>query len=407
MRPTTDPADGGSTAVEPPERLPVGTWGVYPSHLASSLRTCQEDQMTLTLESDSSPRLLPVTRRVRRRGKDLERFLNLWRLALLGSLALTILVGRIGGAARPEDALALAVLGVFLLGGLALQLYLAWVPWDPRVSLWVSGFDFIAVTAYLLGCVVANRAIVATNSQPFFFYYFFIVIAAGLRGDPLVSRVVTWSVPAAYAFVVFMAVAWRHVEMTARPDPVFGGFTWELQVTRVIILAVVTVIVNYDVGLAASDRAEARTDPLTGAYNRRFLEEFLNREMARSRRAHHPLSVLMVDLDGFKVFNDRYGHLEGDRMLAAVAAALRGAVRTTDIVARYGGDEFLVVLPNTPGEAARRVARELTRAVPPPVTLSVGIGCMGVGVQSPAQLFAIADAALMRAKQSGGGVSVE
>ncbi len=115
----------------------------------------------------------------------------------------------------------------------------------------------------------------------------------------------------------------------------------------------------------------------------------------------------MVDLDGFKAFNDKFGHLEGDRMLAAVAASLRNAVRTTDVVARYGGDEFLVVLPNTPGEAARRVARELARTVPPPVTLSVGIGCMREGVQTPAQLFAIADAALMRAKQSGGGVSVE
>lgn len=364
--------------------------------------------MTPKLDSDSSPRLLPVSRRVQRRGKDLERFLNLWRLALLGSLAATILVSGLSGvSARPEDALALGVLGVFLLGGLALQLYLAWAPWDPRIPLWVVAFDFAVVTSFSLGCVVVNRAIVATNSQPFFFYYFFIVIAAGLRGDPLVSRIVTWSAPAAYAFVVFMAVAWRDVEMAPRPDPVFGSFRWDLQVARVIILAVVTVIVNYDVGLVASDRAEARTDPLTGVYNRRFLQEFLGREMARSRRARHPLSVLMVDLDGFKAFNDSFGHLEGDRMLAAVAASLRNAVRATDIVARYGGDEFLIALPNTPGEAARRVARELGRTVPPPVTLSVGIGCMGEGVQTPAQLFAIADAALMRAKQSGGGVSVE
>lgn len=364
--------------------------------------------MTLTLDSDSSPRLLPVSRRVQRRGKDLERFLNLWRMALLGSLAVTMLVGGLGGSpAQPEDALALGFLGLFLLGGLALQLYLAWAPWDPHVSLSVVAFDFAGVTAFLLGCIVVNRAIVATNSQPFFFYYFFIVIAARLRGDPLVSRIVTGSVPAAYAFVVFMAVAWRHVEMAPHPDPILGSFRWELQVARVITLAVITVIVNYDVGLVASDRAEARTDPLTGVHNRRFLEEFVGREMTRSRRGRHPLSVLMVDLDGFKAFNDSFGHLEGDRMLAAVAASLSNAVRTTDIVARYGGDEFLIVLPNTPGEAARRVARELARTVPPPVTLSVGIGCMGEGVQSPAQLFAIADAALMRAKQSGGAGSVE
>jgi diguanylate cyclase (GGDEF)-like protein len=115
----------------------------------------------------------------------------------------------------------------------------------------------------------------------------------------------------------------------------------------------------------------------------------------------------MLDLDGFKAFNDEHGHLAGDEMLAAVAQSLRNAVRTSDVVARYGGDEFVVVLPNTPGAAARRVARELRRVVPPPVQLSVGIGCMGDGLQSPGQLFAVADAALMRAKQAGGGVNLE
>ena len=364
--------------------------------------------MTSTPDSDSSPRLLPVSRRVHRRGKDLERFLNLWRLALAGSLAAASAVGRLaGGPAHLDGALAAGMLGVILLGGLGFQLYLAWAPWDPRVALWAVGFDFIAVTSYLLGCVVADRAIVAVNSQPFFLYYFFIVISAALRSNPLVSRAVRWSVPGAYAFVVFMAVAWRHVETAPRPDPVLGAFSWDLQLARLAVLVVVSMIVNYDVGLVASDRAEARTDPLTGAFNRRFLEEFVSREIARSRRARHPLSVLMIDLDGFKVFNDRFGHLEGDRMLAAVAAALRHAVRTTDIVARYGGDEFVVVLPNSAGEAARRVARELGRTVPPPVTLSIGIGCLGEGIQTASQLFAVADAALLRAKQAGGGINLD
>lgn len=364
--------------------------------------------MTITLDTDSSPRLLPVGKRVRRRGKDLERFLNLWRLALVASMTVAMLLGRLGRArAMPEDVAAEIVLGCLLLFGLALQLYLAWFPWDSRLSLWVVVVDVLAVTAFLMGCVAADRAIVATNSQVFFFLYFFVVVSAGLRGDPMVSRTVAWSVPTSYVSVVFVAVAWRHVDALTQPDPVFGGFRWELQLARVIILAVVTFIINYNVGLGASDRTEARTDPLTGAYNRRFLEEFLNREMARSRRSRQPLSVLMLDLDGFKAFNDEHGHLAGDEVLVAVAKSLRSALRTSDVVARYGGDEFVVVLPNTPAEAARRVARELRRAVPPPVQLSVGIGCMGDGLQSPGQLFATADAALMRTKQTGSGVSLE
>lgn len=364
--------------------------------------------MTITLDTDSSPRLLPVGKRVHRRGKDLERFLNLWRMALVAVVTVAMLLGRLTQpAAMPEDGVAEIVLGGLLLFGLALQLYLAWFPWDSRLAPAVVVVDVLAVTAFLLGCVAVDRAIVATNSQLFFFLYFFVIVSAGLRGDPVISRTVARSVPAGYGFVVFLAVAWRHVDTGVQPDPIYGTFRWDLQLARVAILAVVTFIISYDVGLGASDRTEARTDPLTGAYNRRFLEEFLNREMARSRRSLQPLSLLMLDLDGFKAFNDEHGHLAGDDVLVAVAQSLRNAVRTSDVVARYGGDEFVVVLPNTPGEAARRVARELCRAVPPPVQLSVGIGCMGDGLQSPGQLFAIADAALMRAKQAGGGVSLE
>ena len=364
--------------------------------------------MIATPASDSSPRLFPVRQHVHRRGKDLERFLNLWKLALIGSIALVMLLGRVNRPhGMPEDPVFQIVFGIMLLVGIALQLYLAWAPWESRISVWIVSFDLIAVTLLVLGYVSVDRAIVATNSQVIFFFYFFFVVAAGLRGDPRVSRTVAYTVPTSYAFVLFMAVAWRHVESASPPDPLYGSFRWDLQAARLIILAVVTIIINYDVGLVATDRAEARTDPLTGVYNRRFLEEFLHREMTRSRRSRQPLSVLLLDLDGFKAFNDEFGHLEGDRVLAAVAASLRDAVRTTDVVARYGGDEFIVVLPNTPGDAARRVARDLTMAVPPPVSLSVGIGCLGEGIQTASELFAIADAALMNAKQAGGGVCVQ
>jgi len=262
-------------------------------------------------------------------------------------------------------------------------------------------FDVAAVTGLLLGFVAVGRPIVATNSQVAFFFYFFIVVSAGLRGEQGISRTVAFLVPTSYALVVFVAVAWHHVQLPTQADPLYGGFRWDLQAARLMILAVVTIVINYDVGLVAGDRAEARTDPLTGVYNRRFLEEFLHRELSRSRRSRQPLSVLMLDLDGFKVFNDEHGHLAGDKVLAAVAASLRDTVRTTDVVARYGGDEFVVVLPNTPGDAARRVARDLIRSVPPPVGVSVGVGCMAEGVQTTAELFALADKALRSAKQSG------
>jgi len=354
------------------------------------------------VENDSSPGLIAAGSQLRRRGKDLERFLNLWKLALIGIVTIVSLFGRAGHpSAQPEDAVAEVALGVMLLAGLALQFYFAWAPWDPRVPLLVVVLDVVALTTVLLGFVAVGRAIVATNSQTAFFFYFFIVVAAGLRGEPGISRSVAFLVPTSYALVVFVAVAWHHVQLPVPADPLFGTFRWDLQAARLMILAVVSIVINYDVGLVAGDRAEARTDPLTGVYNRRFLEEFLHRELSRSRRSRQPLSLLMLDLDGFKVFNDQHGHLEGDRILAAVAASLRDTVRTTDVVARYGGDEFVVVLPNTPGDAARRVARDLIRSVPPPVGVSVGVGCMSDSITTSAELFAIADNALRSAKQSG------
>lgn len=356
--------------------------------------------------SDSLPRLLPVQQRVQRRGKDLERFLNLWRLGLVASLTITLLVSQlVGGSTTPEQEASLLALGAILLVALGFQLYLAWFPWDDRFGLWVVSVDLGVVASVLLLFVALGRSIAATNSQTAFLGYFLVVALAGLRSDPRVARGLSVAVPLSYAMVVYLAVAWQQVNF-GPPDPIYGSFRWDVQVMRLLFLTVVTWMTQFDAALGATDRAEALRDPLTGVYNRRFLEEFLGRELPRARRREQPLSVLLVDLDGFKQFNDTHGHLAGDKILVAVASSLAAAVRAGDIVARYGGDEFVVVLPNTPGESARRVARELVRVVPPQVTLSAGVGCLGADVEGAEELLAAADAALFRAKEIGGGVVV-
>jgi diguanylate cyclase (GGDEF)-like protein len=356
--------------------------------------------------SDSLPRLLPVQHRVQRRGKDLERFVNLWRLGFVALLTLTLLVAQlVRGSTSAEDDTFLLVLGAVLLTALAFQLYLAWFQWDDRFGVWVVGADLTGVTLLLLVFVAMGRSIAATNSQTTFLGYFVVIALAGLRSDARVARGLSIAVPLSYALVVFLAVAWRQVNLNP-PDPIYGVFRWEVQVMRLVFLTIVTWVTQFDAALGATDRAEALRDPLIGVYNRRFLEEFFLRELPRARRRQQPLSVLLVDLDGFKQFNDTYGHLAGDKILVAVASSLAAAVRAGDIVARYGGDEFVVVLPNTPGEAARRVARELVRVVPPQVSLSAGVGCLGADVEGAEDLLAAADAALFRAKQTGGGVVV-
>ncbi len=125
----------------------------------------------------------------------------------------------------------------------------------------------------------------------------------------------------------------------------------------------------------------ARHDPLTGVLNRYALEEVLERESSRSKRYAHPIGFLMIDINRFKEINDRFGHAMGDRVLQAVAAVIQHSIRDPDILVRYGGDEFLVILPETTGETdlvkARILAEvaERNRANPLldfPVTLAIG-----------------------------------
>ncbi len=153
------------------------------------------------------------------------------------------------------------------------------------------------------------------------------------------------------------------------------------------------------------------TDPLTGVSNRRHLMKTLENESRRANRAEKPFSILMLDVDYFKKFNDTHGHIAGDEALKVVAAVLQEATRAIDHVARYGGEEFLVVLPDTDiegaGEAAERV-RKLLAERPVEVgervaalTLSVGVAEFPTDGDSPEALIVSADAALYQAKRRG------
>src|SRR3989475_5041675 len=105
------------------------------------------------------------------------------------------------------------------------------------------------------------------------------------------------------------------------------------------------------------------SDPLTGLHNRRYLMDRMLQEMQRSDRHGEPLALAMIDLDAFKPINDQFGHVLGDKVLRAVGSAISKSVRVSDIAARYGGDEFAVILPQTPAEGAMRVCERLLRNI--------------------------------------------
>ncbi len=144
----------------------------------------------------------------------------------------------------------------------------------------------------------------------------------------------------------------------------------------------------------------ARTDPLTGLANRRVWDERLGHELARARRENTAISLILIDLDRFKSYNDRYGHPQGDVLLREAAAALSLQLRTTDLFARIGGEEFAVLLPSCPLEDAILVAERLREAMPYQQTCSLGVTAWD-GMASAFELYATADAALYRAKETG------
>jgi diguanylate cyclase (GGDEF)-like protein len=157
----------------------------------------------------------------------------------------------------------------------------------------------------------------------------------------------------------------------------------------------------------------ARRDALTGLANRRCFDDTLQAEWARAQRQQQPLSLLMVDVDNFKQYNDAHGHQGGDECLRRIATAVASEMRTNDLVARYGGEEFAVILPNQSLRGAAIVAERIRRRVerlnvPNPlaparqVTVSIGAAtALPAAHTEAAELVGIADAALYRAKHMG------
>jgi diguanylate cyclase (GGDEF)-like protein len=154
----------------------------------------------------------------------------------------------------------------------------------------------------------------------------------------------------------------------------------------------------------------AITDPLTGIYNRRQLFELGQREYQRAKRFKRPLSVLMIDIDRFKSVNDRYSHATGDAVLRQLADLLKESVREFDIVGRYGGEEFVIILPETDSPAAFEIAERLRILINtafdsgelPKITVSIGSASSQNDIPDLDHLVHIADSAMYVAKKSGG-----
>jgi diguanylate cyclase (GGDEF)-like protein len=153
------------------------------------------------------------------------------------------------------------------------------------------------------------------------------------------------------------------------------------------------------------------TDPLTGTYNRRYLNQRLSEEITRYNRYRHPFSFIMLDLDKFKEYNDKYGHISGDRLIKALAAVMEKSLRNVDIAARFGGDEFVALFPQTTKEDAIHITNRLKEkidrafqqeAFEMPLTISMGLTTFPDDATSIGELLEKTDQALYLAKKGGG-----
>lgn len=186
----------------------------------------------------------------------------------------------------------------------------------------------------------------------------------------------------------------------------------ELQQQAITRAADQSALALANIGLRQSLHRQAIRDPLTGLFNRRYMDEALAREIHRARRHAGTVGVMLVDIDHFKAFNDTFGHQAGDALLRVVGAHLQSHIRSDDIACRYGGEEFLIILVGVDGAMLLQRAEDLRAGIAQlsvahrgqqlgPVTVSVGAALFPQHGDTAAEVIQAADAALYRAKQTG------
>ncbi len=284
--------------------------------------------------------------------------------------------------------------------------------YHPGISFVTSVLDVTIISFGLLGYWVVGTPIVTTNSRVLFECYFLAIGATALRYDPRVT--VMAGLVAITEYLCLGFASWIRygdsVLLTNSTD--YGRFDWASVCSRSIVLLAMTMVSLAVVRRAQRLRRLSTGDRLTGMFNRAFVEEFLGNEVLRTERASGVLAVGMLDVDRFKNFNDTYGHAAGDEALKKVASVLREALRRTDIVARYGGEEILIILPETELDRAMDKLDEvrvriglsdirLPHGGTARVQVSIGVAAWSKEVRTVDALLDMADARLYGAKNAG------
>jgi two-component system, cell cycle response regulator len=334
-----------------------------------------------------------------------ERIIAYVRLVVAYVIALPFVHGALqGNAARTEAFVRLGVAIVSTAVSGALLLLVRRGAYRRWIGFVTSAYDVTIVSLLLAAFLALGKTHLAAASPVVFPVYLVALTATCLRYDPRVCVVTGLLAAAQYgAIVVYASMHW-----TAD-----ASFSWGDQISRIVLLLAATLLAAVIVSRSVRLRRLSSYDALTQLHNRAYFEERLIEELLRASRYGRALSVAILDVDGFKQFNDSYGHPAGDAALRTLAAALRRSARRSDIVARYGGEEFVIILTETGVQEAvakldalREEVGKLPIETPRAswranLTVSAGVASWPDDGAWPDELLYAADERLLAAKRAG------
>lgn len=276
-----------------------------------------------------------------------------------------------------------------------------------------SSFDVTHISCGLALFLVLNEPHTAVNSKVVFEGYFLAIGASSLRYDKRICITAGFLAVIEYFAIVFYADShWDLNNAMYSPYP-YGLFSWSNQIARLIMMATASALSLALVSRSQKLLQAATSDPLTGLFNRAYLQDRFAIDLSRARRYGQMLTLAVIDADRFKSLNDNHGHAAGDLVLKSIADLLRRSFRQSDTVARFGGEEFVVLLPETDAEVAWQKVesvREFVASTPfalsphgqtVEVTISAGLASFPQDGQDEVELFAAADERLFEAKREG------
>jgi len=292
------------------------------------------------------------------------------------------------------------------------------------LTLMVALASTFAIVGYLYGVPALYGAVsVSSSAMALHTGVNFLLLAIGFlfveretgfvrvfHGSSIASMVARYLVPVAFLVPVVLGAIFIRTRWSLDHPHLVMALT---VVSNIVLLVALIWLFALMIRWVEKERAivqqQAETDKLTGIFNRRHFESSLEREIQRACRYGSPLSLLMIDVDNFKQLNDKYGHLVGDRMLNRLARECESCLRTSDIFCRYGGDEFVIVAPETSALAAMTMARRMRQNIDAlgmdqsfgALAISIGIAVWQESFKTNDDFIAAADSALYQAKSAG------